>query len=64
MSVLFILIALARINGGNALKTYDLTVSNGRAAPDGELRDVILINGELGGPLIVVDQNEQLNIPF
>ena len=60
--MLFILIALARINGGNALKTYDLTVSNGRAAPDGELRDVILINGELGGPLIVVDQNEQLNI--
>ena len=55
-------LALAVINTGYALKEYNLTVTNGRAAPDGVGREAILINGVLGGPTIVVEQNEQLNI--
>ncbi len=55
-------LALAVINTGYALKEYNLTVTNGRAAPDGVGREAIFINGVLGGPTIVVEQNEQLNI--
>lgn len=44
-------LALATINTAHALKEYNLTVTNGRAAPDGVGREGILINGELGGPV-------------
>ena len=62
MLVLLCFLALAIIDTGYALKEYNLTVTNGRAAPDGVGREVILINGILGGPTIIVEQGEQLNV--
>jgi len=46
-----------------APKELNLTITNGRASPDGgSERQVVLINGELGGPTIVVDEAEELKV--
>ena len=54
---------LGLITRGRALKEVKLTISNGRASPDGgPEREVILINGLLGGPLISVEEGEELKV--
>ncbi len=46
-----------------AVKELNLTITNGLASPDGgSAREVVLINGELGGPTIVVDEAEELKV--
>lgn len=41
---------------------YDFTISRGRLAPDGVLRDVILINGQYPAPPIEANWGDMLNI--
>ena len=42
---------------------YSLVVSNGNASPDGgPSRTAVLINGNLGGPVIIVPQNDVLRV--
>jgi hypothetical protein len=36
----------------SVIRTYDFTVKRGKKAPDGYLKDVLIINGQFPGPLI------------
>jgi hypothetical protein len=36
----------------SVIRAYDVTVSRGKAAPDGYQKNVLFINGQFPGPLI------------
>jgi len=43
-----------------ALQTFDLTFSAGWAAPDGYWRQTFLVNEQFPGPLIAVDEGDDI----
>jgi len=45
-----------------ALRTYNFTIHSGTRAPDGVSREVYLINGQQPGPLIEVDEGDELEV--
>jgi len=44
------------------IRKYDFTVQRGKAAPDGYLRDVILVNGQFPGPLIEANWGDTIQV--
>lgn len=45
-----------------ALQTFNFSLSEGFAAPDGYIRRYSLINGQSPGPTIVLDQGDQVEV--
>lgn len=45
---------------GKATRTFDFTVTWEKYAPNGVSRDVIMINGQFPGPLIEVNEGEDV----
>jgi FtsP/CotA-like multicopper oxidase with cupredoxin domain len=58
ISVLGLLVFPFYVEG--ALQTFNLTLSAGWAAPDGYWRQVFLINDQFPGPLIEVDEGDDI----
>merc|ERR1711964_579987 len=45
-----------------ALRTYNFTIHSGTRAPDGVSREVYLINDQQPGPLIEIDEGDELEV--
>jgi FtsP/CotA-like multicopper oxidase with cupredoxin domain len=41
-------------------RTFDLTLTWQKAAPDGVSRDMLLVNGQYPGPLLEINQGEEV----